>query len=442
MKKFGFIFILLLVFTSAISLSANNGAGKRALIEKYSKRLESTTNARDSVRILYNLFDLSDREHQKKYGWQLYETAGRAADLSTQMDMLRNLAVFYQYNDSVIHQLVGLAEEIPNEDARASTKTFILNQYITVKAANPGRKEFENMLLDSINHTYNLASDNKYRQIALLFQIIQYLGVDSDGALFKEILDKYATIIDELPSSDYPLKNQLYTASAIIYSRLNEDGEKAIQYDRKLIEITDLLQQMYKKKNRKFRSYDISKFISYRRMLSNYRALNREEVEEIYDSVMSLYHRDPDIKATVDKNGYVGSYYYMATKDYAKAVPALKKTLKSDDISIYQRRKCYFMLSEAAKAIGDRETCYDAMENYISLSRDIDSLKKVSIDREIKIRDILENSSTLSDISHKTHEKTTKKSQGNNLSLTIIASVLAVLLIIYMILYFRLRMKK
>lgn len=442
MKKLGLIFILLFVFTNVGSLSATTS--KQSNIDKYKKRLETTTNARDSVRILYNLFDLSDRENQKKYAWQLYETAGRAADLSPQLDMLRNLAVFYQRNDSVLDVLKGLADQIPNDDARASTKTFILNQQISAKSANPDDKTFERMLLDSITHSHNLVSENKYDQISLLFQIIQYLGVDSDGALFKEILDKYATIIDELPSSDYPLKNQLYTTSAIIYSRLNEDGEKSIQYDKKLIEITDLLKQMYSKRNRKFRSYDTNKFICYRRMLSNYRALSRNEVEEIYDSAMALYQRNPDVRASVDKYGFVGSYYYMATEDYAKALPALKKTLLNDDLSIYQRRKCYYMLSQAAEAVGDKETKYNAMEHYISLSRKIDSLRKVSIDREIMIRDIVEKSPVLSDVSNYSHEKKKEKnSQGNNnIPLTIIACALAALLIIYMVLYFRLRMKK
>ncbi|MDE6021884.1 MAG: hypothetical protein K2G13_00115, partial [Muribaculaceae bacterium] len=110
-----------------------------------------------------------------------------------------------------------------------------------------------------------------------------------------------------------------------------------------------------------------------------------------------------------DKYGFVGSYYYMATGDYANALPALKKTLLNDDLSIYQRRKCYYMLSQAAEALGDKDTKFHAMEHYITLSRMIDSLRKVSIDREIMIRDIVEKSPALSDVSHYSHEKKTEK---------------------------------
>lgn len=98
------------------------------------------------------------------------------------------------------------------------------------------------------------------------------------------------------------------------------------------------------------------------------------------------------------------------------------------------------MLSEAAKATGDKATDYEAMDNYISISRVIDSLRKVSIDREIMIRESFANSPLLSQANAKdTNKEATTVSAR---AMTIIASILGVLLIIYMVLYFKLRMKK
>ena len=170
--------------------------------EKYEKQLQTTTSANDSVRILYYLFDLSDRRGQIKLAWQLYHTAGRAENVTAQLDMLRNLGTFYANNDSVIAQLIEYTEAIPNEVARSATKTFILNQQISRKSRQPDDTMLQRMLLDSIRHSHNLGGNDIYDKISLLYQIIQYLGVDADGVLFKECLDRYAELMEELPNSD------------------------------------------------------------------------------------------------------------------------------------------------------------------------------------------------------------------------------------------------
>ena len=273
MRKLNIIITIITLLTSAFSASADSKPGKKLLYDKYEKQLQTTTSARDSVRILYYLFDLSDRRGQLQLAWDIYYTAGRAENVTAQLDMLRTLGTYYAANDSVINLLLKYTNEIPNEASRSATRTFILNQQISRKSRQPDDTELQRMLLDSIKHSHNLGGDDIYDRISLLYQIIQYLGVDADGVLFKECLDRYADLMDELPTSDYPLKNQFYTTAAMIHSRMNGNPAKAIDFDRKLLEIIEQLQVMYRKKKRTFRNYDTNKFISYRRILSNYPAL-------------------------------------------------------------------------------------------------------------------------------------------------------------------------
>ncbi|MDE6380823.1 MAG: hypothetical protein K2L11_10145, partial [Muribaculaceae bacterium] len=410
--------------------------------EKYEKQLLTTTSARDSVRILYYLFDLSDRRGQIKLAWDIYYTAGRAENLTAQLDMLRNLGTFYSSNDSVIDLLLKYTNDIPNETSRSATKTFILNQQLSRKSRQPDDTELQRSLLDSIKHAHNLKGDDIYDKISLLFQIIQYLGVDADGVLFKECLDRYGELMDELPASDYPLKNQFYTTAAMIHSRMNGNPAKAVDFDRKLLDIIDQLQVMYRKKKRTFRNYDTNRFISYRRILSNYPALSDDEIQEIHDSIQALYERDPDVRKVMDKAGQAYAFYYMATKDYKNAIPALKGVLKTTDLSPYQKQKFNAMIIEAAKAIGDKETYIESMENYIIHTHQIDSLRKVTMRRESMLRDSILNAPLL--IKDDNSKKTMRRSESNNreTTLTIISSILAVLLIIYIYMYIKLRLKK
>ncbi|MDE5584848.1 MAG: hypothetical protein K2I92_00750, partial [Muribaculaceae bacterium] len=387
MKRLSPIITVILFLILAIPAIADSNIGKKQLIDKYRKQLSTSTTARDSVRILYSLFDLSDRKGKAKYAWEIYYTAGRAENLNAQLDMLRNLGSLYANNDSIIQLLLSLTDKVQNPNAKASTKTFILNQHINRKGRHPKDTQLQVMLLDSITKSHDFDGGDIYDKISVIYQIIQYLGVDADGVLFKECLDRYAELLEELPSSDYPLKNQFYTTAAMIHSRMNGNPQKAIEFDRKLLEIIEQLQLMYAKKDRKFRNYDTNKFISYRRILSNYPALTPEEIEEIHDSIQELYKRDSDVRHTMDMEGQAFAFYHMATKNYDKAIPALKGLIKNTDMSAYQMQKYNYMLIEAAKAIGDDKTYVEAMEDYIKFSKDIDSLRKVTMKREIMLRD-------------------------------------------------------
>ncbi|MDE7419029.1 MAG: hypothetical protein K2N35_02340 [Muribaculaceae bacterium] len=443
MKNINLLITILLVLTGIFSVSADIKPGKQELIEKYSAQLKTTTSARDSLRILYYIFDLTDRRGQMKTAWDIYYTAGRAENVNAQLDMLRNLGSFYANNDTVVEYLLTLTDKITNEESKAATKTFIINQQINRKSRNPKDTQLQQLLLDSITKSHNLEGKDIYDKLSLLYQIIQYLGVDADGVLFKECLDTYGQLIEELPQSDYPLKNQYYTTAAMVHSRMNGDPKKAIAYDKKLLEMIDQLQQMYIKKNRKFRNYDTNKFISYRRMMGNYQALSSEEIQTIHDSIQALYERNPDVKSTMDKEGQAFAFYYMATKDYDRAIPAMIGLLKNNDMSAYQKQKYNSMLIEAAKAANDQNTYVEAMEQFIDYSNEIDSLRKITMRREIMLRDSIINAPLLykessQPVKHITNREHIKIEQ----TLTIVASALAILLIIYMILYIRLRQKQ
>lgn len=442
MKRHLIIIVFLFALTHTLSSFADVKPGKQTLIDKYTKQLKTTTSARDSLRILYYIFDLSDRRGQSKYAWDIYYTAGRAENLTAQLDMIRNLANFYAKNDSVINILLRMTDEVSNDEARAATRTYILNQQINRKSRNPNDTDLQTMLLDSITKSHNLEGKDIYDKLSLLYQIIQYLGVDADGVLFKESLDAYANLIEDLPASDYPLKNQFYTTAAMVHSRMNGNPEKAIEYDKKLLEIIEQLQQMYAKKNRKFRNYDTNKFISYRRMMGNYKALAREEIEIIHDSIRVLYDRNSDVQKTMDKEGQAFAFYYMATKDYEKAIPALSGLLKNPEMSAYQKQKYNSMLIEAANAVNDKKTYVEAMEQFIQYSNEIDSLRRITMKREIMLRDSIINKPLLykddSPVNHITNTEHKKFEQ----TLMIVASALAILLIIYIVLYVRLRHKR
>lgn len=439
MKRSIRLILLIALFCNAFATIYAN-VSKEELISQYQNRLKyTTTNARDSLKVMYYLFDLSDRTVRRSLAWQIYETARRANDVNSQMDMLRNLAVLNYDNDSIIERLQWMADRIPNESARSATKTFIFNQHVNHRTRFPEDPKLSSILLDSILNSHDLQGNDIYDRIALLFQIVQYIGVEAEGSLFVECLEKYAQLIDELPQSDFPLKNQFYTTSAIFHSRPNGNQKMAIKYDRKLIEIMDQLQMMYKKQNRKYRNYDDSKFACYRRMLSNFKVLKPEEIEEIHDSIIMLAGRNPDVKSTLESDNQVHAYYSYAKGDYREALPHIKKALESTKLSVYQKLKLYDMMSHAAKETGEHKDYVLALENIVGNEHIIDSLRKEVVQREIMLRNTFAGTQILGNASNDALPQT----KGNREKLLIaFSSMLALILMIYMVMYVRLRRRR
>lgn len=440
MSKLSIALTVIISLLLASAAQAESKAGKKLLYEKYAKQLETATSARDSVRILYTLFDLSDRKGQLTTGWEILNTAKRADNVTARIDMLRTLATFYSGNDSVIGILLSLTNDIPNERSRTSTKTYILNQHLGRKNRRITDPNMQRTLLDSLLKSHDLNGSDIYDQISALFQIIQFLGVDADGVLFRECLDSYERLMDELPASDYPLKNQFYTTAALIHSRLNGNPQKAILFDHKLLDIIGQLQEMYRKNDRRFRNYDANKFISYRRILSNYHGLAPDELEEIHDSILVLYDRNPDVRKTIARDGHASGFYYMATKDYKKALPLIKEMFHSPYLSSYQRQKYYKMMMEASKEVGDEKAYIEAMENFIQSSKEIDSIRTRSIEKESIVRDSILAAPLLYSIAN-THSKEIGRNYSMDTILITVSCVLALLLIIYATLIIRLKIK-
>ena len=143
----------------------------------------------------------------------------------------------------------------------------------------------------------------------------------------------------------------------------------------------------------------------------------------------------------MDKEGQAFAFYHMATKNYDAAIPALKGILKNPDMSAYQKQKYNSMLIDASRETGDKHTYITAMEDYIIFSKQIDSLRKITMKREIMLRDSILPTPLL----YKEPSESRKKKMIDNgtteKTLIVVSSVLALLLIVYMLLYFRLRQR-
>lgn len=348
-------------------------------------RLRDARTPLDSIKVLYDLFDASGRAKQGHYGHMLLHTAGRAHDYATQNDMLRQLSVIYASDDSVMALIKKHVANMPNSIDQHITDIFVNHQILATKAQNMSPKERNRRIVELITENKRTPSEKTYARINQLYSICVLLGYNSKGMLYLEMLDRLGKLIEKLPPEAYPLYNQYYTALANIYTN-SDRYASAVEADRKLLKVISDLEKKYTAQGRRYRSYDSSRYLCYRRMLSNYRALSKEEIVEIYNNIQHLAARDSDVAVNERDNPRALAYYLMGTGQYAEAMPVLHSLLKYPRLQPTQRRQALKEMSIAAEATGDKETLLHSLKEYTAMVEQFDSARMAESIDEIDIR--------------------------------------------------------
>ncbi|MDE7444031.1 MAG: hypothetical protein K2M65_07725, partial [Muribaculaceae bacterium] len=141
----------------------------------------------------------------------------------------------------------------------------------------------------------------------------------------------------------------------------------------------------YAAKKRNFRNYSNARFICYRRMLSNYPAMTKEQVEEYYKKIKDLVAQNEDIKREFDAKQRSTMYYFLANKRYREALPLIKKQF-AYKYSRHNHGQMLRAMCTAAEACADSATLINAMSEYISYLEDASQSSSAEAYRELQIR--------------------------------------------------------
>lgn len=339
---------------------------REALVDSLESRLSMAPSAADSIKILYDLYDLSFLRDRVPAVERIYKTALRCGDTSTRLDALRLLTNISHRNDSMQEVQQSRASLISPSPEQKETMVFIKVARASTAARTLSGEELRNKLHMVLQgYRYDQQVD-LYRRIELLFTICKYLEGRSTSDLLFGYLRELETLVNKLPSRPGSLRSAFYTASAIANSDAGHHA-KAVEDDRKLIEIMQEFEKRYKAEGREFCTYNNNYYIVYRRMLSNYEALKESEIDELYKKVYQLAKLSPDIVEDIETSGHlVDAFYYMAKKEYAKALPLLRVASQLNTNRI-RRTTLLQMTITAATNCGDKEALLEAYKRYLPL---------------------------------------------------------------------------
>ena len=177
--------------------------------------------------------------------------------------------------------------------------------------------------------------------------------------------DKLGILIEHLPAHQTSLRNLYYSMASVSYSR-QFLPEKAVDNDLRLLEHLKELRNIYLLQGRRYRTLDTNLFTIYTRILSNYEALTPDEVQSYYMAIKEIADRNSKIADIMQHSERPQIYYFMATRQYDKALPLLKKHI--DELA-NRKNAIYFnrAMMTAADAMDDNEAYKKAASQYINL---------------------------------------------------------------------------
>lgn len=367
----------LMMLSTALSVFARDN---KAEIASLRKELAVADNGKDSIKILYDIFDLTDRKNFPAILREIDNVAARMGDYSTRLDVARNLANIYK-SDSLMTVLQDHVRMLPPSEDQKETLLFIKMRQITRRELYGDAAQSHANIAKLITDT---ASMNKYERVLRAFNICEYLSVHAPGPLLLEYMDELEDEMQKANLNNMVLKNLFLAESANVYTGMGET-QKAVEADRKLLKVIEDMEKSYKARGRTYRNYDASKFIIYRRMLSNYPALSLDEANDIYGKILELVKVNPDAAAEYEQHRRVSVYHAMKNKHYDEALRYLKIALPNENSSV-RKRHLLEMMIEAAEATGDTHTAEQARKELAELNEALSSEEAKQKYNELQVR--------------------------------------------------------
>lgn len=429
--------------TTASSTTPTNNQPNAALsfedkVTEINAQLAAATSPEDSIAPLYNLYDLHyGRDSSNAIGWLLVETARRADDESTALDVLRNIANYNMRNDSIIQLALEQAKKFPASKERTHTITFIrviLNNARSMYATPDVREKQLQDLLQQLSLT---PPTDLYERIVLLYAVCINLSEFAKGDLLAGYLQRLGDLIEEADPENHALRNSFYVWAGMIYTKVRKPS-LAIDACLKLLGEIDILEERNARTGRKYRNYDANRYIIYSRMLQNYQALSPEDIEKYHGLALEMVEKNSRAAKTYQSAPIPSIYYYFSKKDYPKTFQLIDSHLDAANQN-FSKREILRMYMESARAIGNRDALLEAYPMYCrQLEEDLENRQQERY-RELQVLyDV--NDMKIRNLRLKEEKQGAQKAMWR--TVTIVCALLLIALLIFLFILLRLNRRK
>jgi signal transduction histidine kinase len=327
---------------AAISLLASTEAAFAQDIAPWSERgrikdslkatLATETDYSKQVRLLHDIIDLSEGNGEGSANVdyssacrQLLKISTDHRDESLQLEAL--VSIGSNDADSIV-SCIRRIESLPETNEQKGTLVFMRYLKLSNDLVLQDDSARYGILLNAIRDYRNDPGTDPFSKTQRLLDLCAVMNRVTTDDLFIEYLKELGDLIGQLPEDGRSyIPNAYYVILANTYSHHGMQKE-AYAADVKLLEFIDGLESKYKEQGRKYRSKNINKYLSYRRMLLCSDVLSVEQITGIYRKMEELSLTTPEIARDFNEKTSISKVrYYVGTKNYAKAIPILDTIL-------------------------------------------------------------------------------------------------------------------
>lgn len=377
--------ILVTIFTllTTAGIATARKYNPDAVLPQLRQQLAQATTPLDSVKILYDIYDISPRTEQTAIGRQLYEVAGRARDVNAQLDIMRLNSNLYN-SDKEFDRLRKQTLAMPRSREQRETDLFLQMRKLSFSTRQPNAETTQKIatIINKMN-TSKVDKTDDIDRLLNLYTVAAYMRNVPDSKLLEQYVDSMVHMVNSNHYSLYALRNIIYSEAANIYSDAGQT-KKAVEANRNMLAMIDGLERKYRNAGRKYRDYDISRYIVYRRMLRNYKALTPAEVDKYYNEIQKLAQSNSDVAADLQRNRTPLAYYHMAKGHYADAIPLLQEAIEGSK-AFPVTRQLHCMLQTAARETGDSATLMSSLATMDKLNQNLEESHLAERYRELQV---------------------------------------------------------
>lgn len=376
-----FLTALLLSLVLAFSAYADR---RRVLIDSIQAQLANLTTASDSLHSYLNILDLSaaDMGARIETTKKICEVAAHAGDTVAIIESLTYQANAAMGDSVMLKEIRSRLKSIPPSARRKEAELFV-DMLLARNRLKYGSDDDTKELPEVMQRSLSTVSEDFYPRLLSLYSVCVSLSNHTTGALLEEYIEILVSLVDKMNLPMGSVRNLVYNTAAIIYAG-NNNPDKAVEMNKRLLNIVDSLTDSYARQGRIYRTLDRNRYLFYRRMLINFSALTPAEIESYHRAIHLLAKENDDIKADIDGNPLVHACYLHATGKYAEAIEAFEKAaaVKSNDYFLYA---IYSNIYEAAEKSGNKTEQLKALQRLNSLLRKQLENKEEEHYRELKI---------------------------------------------------------
>lgn len=332
MQKIATFLKIITICTISLLLGTIDAHGIRTseraqIADSLTMALQKSNNGKDSLLILYNLFDLSQGKQRGKRVEAVCRKAYEIGDNEACLDALRHLANINSNNDSVLCTIENSLHEFEQHPQHLETRLFVRMLRIAQQIKEDSESDIDATINDLLAKATLSKPKEHIDQVELLFAITVYLGERTKGTLFEKYFNKLDQMLDSLPVNTGTVRNLVYTRSSIPFMKTH-NFKRVLELNKKTLNVIDSLRLDYNARGRIYRDFSHNRYNSYRQMLTCYPELSQAEINLFYKKIQELAAQDDWVNYDMSHTKRPQIFYYLATDQLEKAIPLIKEQLE------------------------------------------------------------------------------------------------------------------